>query len=350
MGLYSDLKERVQKSALAVLVSTAVSGGTIVYGVTEYFHRQESALQTARLEQLRADDRRALAQEYDGKLAAARDENARLKSTMSSIERRIGGEKFFDVQKIFFSQLPDYERDRNRIEYFEDGEFYAMRTLKNWSYQKTTEIAVARLMLDDDTVDTVLGPLRAIEAKLPSDHVWRHPTDFVFENGPFRRLFPTIQVQKVSLADLEMVIDAMSGGKGAFDPADGLAEEVVVESPGQSQRIKTIFRSDVLGMFLAINLRSLIDVARGEKRVSFGVRNVQKVGPVLYMQTVLTFTDYVVNGAPRHKLYLLQELILVAKGDKVYSVKTSLPSFDPAFTGEIASDINYWLNNFYFFE
>ena len=84
--------------------------------------------------------------------------------------------------------------------------------------------------------------------------------------------------------------------------------------------------------------------------IKLTIRNVQKVGPVVYGQWVLEFDNQIVNDTKIEKLFWVQEMFVIARAENLVLLKTSAVSDVPAFAGGYFDYINLWLGRFFLAE
>src|SRR5262249_16994117 len=98
------LKERLEENIVVLAVAVAIGTGGTVYGASAYFCQQH--MDNAAL--AHQNDMSALTNKSDEEIRHIRHDYdeaiTELKNRVSSIERRLGGEKYLDVNSLFRSK------------------------------------------------------------------------------------------------------------------------------------------------------------------------------------------------------------------------------------------------------
>jgi hypothetical protein len=137
--------------------------------------------------------------------------------------------------------------------------------------------------------------------------------------------------------------------KKEADEEDKIGKESAEPAPSQAgdimANLERYIRNDTVGSFFTMQLylEMIAGVSNFEDST---LLNVQKVGNVLYSQSLLTIHDIQVDGKNYGRYYVTQELILIAASDKVFVLRTFIPSDDPSPRGTVFSDVTSWLDDF----
>ncbi len=348
MGLKQTLENHIVVVAVGI---TLVSAGA-VYKVVDFFYERERSaieaehrLELSKLASTHSDEihdlKKSLTYEIEG-----------LKSRVISIERRLGGQKYLDIRELF---TPESHREGvTHVRYIEQGDFFAPENFGNWRHEVTTEL---KLIGEITGVDTNYLPQELVEALTAVPiFVWRGQDEYVLEDAMFEKLFPHILVQKFPLEYLSMALKggfALAKAEQIIDETevdDGSAMSSISDKDIEDKILKgvtTMFKNDAVGTLFMMQLTSLSAVALEEPNVNFSLRNIQKVGPVLYAQIVYKISDVVVNGVPKANLFLVQEIFAISRSDSIYLLRTNIIADTPSFTGGYFNDVNLWLGGFY---
>jgi hypothetical protein len=360
------LMEIVQNNIITFVVVVAVGAGGTVFGVANYFFERQK-------EELEA--------KHDIQLTKIELQNKSNVETLTSrnrsIERRLGNQKYLDIQ-TFFKEQP--QSTTPTPIYISDVEIFAPDYRDRWIYAKTTEAAI----IEEISGLTLDSSVKELLQKVPV-HQWRGRDEFSVEGVVLKKLFPYILVQ---VTPSNMLSEIVGGAAKLRGPDPDLSEKVTVpitaspeidqqskesvevstkeqgqndvptkgkeqgDEAGQKKDTESIkhmvsfFQSDLTGTFFVTQLMGLMGIA-ADPHITFSLRNIQKVGPVLYAQVVLKFDDIVVNGKKKQKLFLVREYYLISKENDLLVLETNVVSEVPSFVGGYFDDVNQWLAAFY---
>jgi hypothetical protein len=358
------LMEILHNNIVIVAVVVAIAAGTTIFGVTSYYYEQQKReLEATHALQLKQIDLQNTSDIH------------KLRSRISSIDRRLGDQKYLDIQTFFKDKPQSTTRDSI---YISDAEIIAPDYSDRWMYTKTTEEALIKAITGADlSDDKKVGELLR---KLPV-HQWRGRDEFNLAGVPIKKLFPSITVQVMPLSFLQELSGKLTKLGGARVDQD-LSEQVTVPSTdslgvdqkspekvhehdknndeahvrnndkdmeADAQHFVTSFQYDLTGSFFVSQLMNLQNMS-SDPHVTFSLRNIQKVGPVLYAQVIVKFEDVVVNTTWKPKLFLVREYYLISKESNLIILETNALSEIPSFVGEYFDDINQWLGGFYLAE
>jgi uncharacterized membrane protein len=170
------LRERIHNNIVVILIASGVAVASVTAGVVNYLSKQQQDLMITRheaaVENLLAEHRhdvRSLASRHD-------EELAELTTRLRSIERRLGGNEFFDVKQFFIDDARELQLSKD-AEFYNDAGFYAPKDETRWQYVTMSEMEFARYVMGAQT------PLYAIiERMAPQSedfgtvHIWKGST------------------------------------------------------------------------------------------------------------------------------------------------------------------------------
>lgn len=347
------LRDRISNNIVVILIASGVAVASVTAGVAHYFAKQQQDLIVTRheaaVDSLLAEHRhdvRSLASRHD-------DELAELRTRLRSIERRLGGNEFFDVKRFFVDDARQLQLSK-AAEFHNDAGFYAPNDETRWQYMKMSEMEFARYVMGAE------NPLYAmIESMAPQSedfgtvHVWKGIDEQMVEGpSPVEKMFPYISVERIGYDELfghiskmtELLADEMLLGK--FDEA-ALSEEdrdLFVALTGEYT--VRMFRGDAVGALLPSYLFMSQMIANMYPNVHFYIDNLQKTGNVVYLQTVSTLSDVVIGGEHHANYFVTKEIIMISTHDAIYMVQTNVPNHEPVPRNEYFVWVNEWLGDF----
>ncbi|HTW26659.1 MAG TPA: hypothetical protein VME92_06005 [Acetobacteraceae bacterium] len=358
-----SLADRLKSNLLVFAVGIAVLAGGTVAGISEYFKTEaiDGLKQSQQIEIEKADLKftekmEAANRQYETQIDA-------LNSRITSVERRLGGQKYLDVQK-FFVQQPSMDMGdaSGQVQFNPEGEFFALQDATRWRYYKSTELALGSEVAGFDLAKVPAAAQRPFS--LFPIYVWRGRQEYSVAGAFVKKLFPFIMVQIVPMdraPELFGMLKSLSADfsdpaevdvKGARSASNGNAG--AKKEPGQEAKLNEYtklltgtFQSDAVGFFLTAQLSVLLNAASSAPNFTYSLRNVQKIGPLLYAQVIMKWSDVTVNGAAVDRLYLAREYFVISKSDRMIIIETNAVTQTPAFTGPAFNDITLWLGSFY---
>ena len=309
-----SIKERVESNPFVYIITVAIAVAGLVAGVQQYFAAQAS-------------------KELESKYQV---EVKELQTRMASINRGTGEKRdFIDVKTFLRPKSGGAPVVSPTARFFPEDEFYASSAESYWTYSKTTE---------GELIEELMGrPLPRALAGLGSAvplHLWKGKGQFTVDGSPvIRSAFPFIQVQRVPMSDFAKIISLI--------PAKPDEQRLPEDDDREAflQGAERMFRGDVVGVLHAGFMNTQIGMPMQDKRATFELLSVQKVGNVLYAKSMVTLRDVPVDQRPGSRLYLSRELILVSNVSDVYLISAFVPGLDPAVRGEAFMKVTEWLDD-----
>ncbi len=320
------IKEKIENNIVVVLMATSVAVGGVTFGVAKYY-----------------SDQRLSNVEH-----ALNIKMKELESKLASIERDVPGIKHFDIRGLFVSDASSQPIDSG-LSYFPEDKFYSIKSDEYWSYSKTTEIELLKQIADIDTGGGLLAILEEKSKNFPI-HLWRSNDSFVMDNqGDKLTLFPHILLQRIPYSGVNELMGAGASfarwteeeGDYEFDAEDMESTDDVDEF---LKKANEVFYQDAAGtMFLFHNFLNF-QSALASKNEAFKIKKLQKIGNVLYSQSMTEYSEVKINGISG-SAFFQQELIIIATRDHLYSIKISLPSTEPSARVPVFANVNNWITS-----
>ena len=170
------LKERIENNIIAVSIGIALAAGSVSAGIVGWFASQWETLQQ---------------QVFQSKIET-------IETRISSVERRIGGDKYLDVRTLFNqSNSPQTNPSSITIKYFSSGNFSAAASLDDLAYERSSEGQIMADMSGEPMTDEFTSLL----ATLPAD-VWRGHSENIEGRSQVKYLFPAVIVENLTIDQL----------------------------------------------------------------------------------------------------------------------------------------------------
>ena len=342
-----SLKQIVEDNVFVVVVGIAVFAGGAVYGVVHYFESQRFQLQVDMLTNTHEEKIRTIEHDFRKKIET-------MQSRLSSVERRIGDQKYFAIENFFTSREKGNDGDTSAkgddlIKYFEDGDYFAPTDPEQWIFARMKE---GDLFAEMTGIDNALPP----DANLPID-VWKSREEHKIDGSKiFKKLFSAwIVVERVSYQDLvkAAVSGREEGKKGTEEVKEGTGEVKGKEGTEQLRRVaENQLKLDATGTFFTTVLVGTFNMSLMDPNITYSLKNIQKVGPVLYAQMVFKLSDIKIDDLSADKIYLVRELFTISGNDSIFLLQTNAIADVPPlagynFTGQNFDHINVWLAGFH---
>jgi len=311
-----SLKERVERNPFIYLITCVVAAVGVSTGIQQYFYAQKN------------DDFQRKLDDLNVKLA--------------SIRRGLPGSEYLEIKGLIYEKTHPTIPIPSSSTYFSDGSFYAS-TAKDWQYSVSSEAQILKDFSDIDLSQTGFGQASRV---IPA-YIWRPKAPPIqVENSEFKRIYPYVMLENVTFEQLHQMLGIV--GKDEADSISTANEK----SPGQSgtndkddtSDLEKYIRNDAVGSMFAMKL--MMGLLGTSPKQSFTLLDVQKVGNVLYSQTLVALHDVKVGGKEYSSYYLRLELILIAKPNGISLIQTLIPSEDPSFRNSASAAITAWLEDF----
>lgn len=322
------LLERLERHPLKVFLVLCSGIASAAYGVTHFLFQQKAA---------------ALAEQHQREVARLEGELARFSHGLSLSSH-------FDVSQIVVpasecNSLPD------ETHYFSFDGFYAPQGNGDWTYEETSENAVARMI----TGETYEGTVLEHAASLVPVHLWSaEPLYEVEHEGTQTRLRPMIMVQRFPVPKLQQLLgatpDTGSVQLASFETGDGADKKRnrATFADGNAGEPKSLFDSmleDLTGRFFQFHMWLELGATLESPGTSFRLERVQKSEDLLYTSSRTVFRNAVVHGEALPEFNIHTEMILASTQRGLYMIKIVIPSPEPVLRESDAARINQWLVN-----
>jgi hypothetical protein len=214
---------------------------------------------------------------------------------------------------------------------FQDDNFYASADESRWEYSKTTELELIETItgqsLDSMSQQATLVPL----------HLWRGKDTLTVEDHDlFKSVFPFISLQKISNEQWSEIIGISLGDYENNISTGGMDADKLIDE------MDKLFRGDAVGTVFALYLQQRLVTPVYFPNTKVELVEVQKVGNVLYAQSLVTLQDVTVDEASYSQYYIRQEIILVSTPTDFYLMNTSIPGPELVPRGEYFTWVNAW--------
>jgi len=167
------LKKTIEDNIIVVTASVALAAGGVSAGIVGWFASQREALQQ-QVFQAKIDD---------------------IETRVSSVERRIGGEKYLDIRTLFNQSNPPQANPASVVtKYFTFGNYSAAAGLDDLVYRHSSEGQVIAEM----TGQPITGQPILSAATIFSADVWKGRSEKVDGSGDFKYLFPAVIVENIT--------------------------------------------------------------------------------------------------------------------------------------------------------
>jgi hypothetical protein len=349
----TGLRDKINNNVVIILIASGVAVASVTAGVTHYLSKQQQDLMITRhetaVQNLLAEHRhdvRSLATKHD-------DELAELATRLRSIERRLGGNDFFDVKQFFVDDARELQLSKE-AEFHNDAGFYAPKGDTRWQYVTMSEMEFARY---------VMGPqnplLELVEQMAPQSedfgtvHIWKGTDEKLVDGlSPVQRVFPYISVERIGYEDLfgeinkmtEFLADQLVAGRLENAELSAGDRELFVDFA--DAYTAKLFRGDAVGALLPSYLFMSQMITNMYPNVHWYVKNLQKAGNVVYLQSITTLSDVAIAGEHHDNYFLTGEIIMISTQDAIYIVQTNVPNHEPAPRNEYFVWVNEWLGDF----
>jgi hypothetical protein len=111
--------------------------------------------------------------------------------------------------------------------------------------------------------------------------------------------------------------------------------------------IDVFVQSDASGIFAVRKLTGIMSMIAGSNDIGYQIRNIQKNGPILYLQLVYTLHNVTVNDVIRQQFFVVSEWILLPRKKDLLAIELVNPSMTPDYKAQNFVDTNLWLGSFH---
>lgn len=272
-----------------------------------------------------------------------------LKTKISSIERNIGENDYFDVKQLFIS---DNNRNTPSVKsnYIASGNFYADTTNTNWNYKQIPPVTFVRNGLDINPFELAIGR----KSSLTIDSIFKNPE---FKNYKRKYRFHQFKYKdslKIEVAGKEeiynssinVVVIKKDVAKIIFDILNEninkekqLLKSLDIDSTMVNQVIKTAekqFNQNSSSLIFNLILNGMVynSLSSGN---TLELQSVQKKSEVFYTKYT---REYDIEP---ETIFETGEVFFADKDNHIYIVLIKVIDKQPLIKTELAADINDWL-------
>jgi hypothetical protein len=329
----AGIKEKIENNPIIFLITSVVGAVAVAAGIQQYFYTQQ--------EKLSASQHQSELRDLDSKLA--------------SVKRGMTGHEYFDIRKLLL--LPgDTSNIPQSASFFSEDQFYANSKSPDWTFSRSTELALTS-ELAGEPPDKLPKQLIKASTAFPI-YLWKgKEVHKVKDSDLFRNAFAYIILQKIPKDRLKEIIglgvsmaqeEDDEGKKNQLksDKPATLAESRAKSAEEFASKLDEIFRGDIVGSFFTLKLTIQLQVAIASPKTTFSLVEIQKVGNVLYSQTLITLHNVKIDDKLSPLYYVRQEVMIISTADTLYVVQTMIPSDDPVPRGKIPSSVTQWMDDF----
>lgn len=340
-----SLRDRMQNNVIVLLIVSGVAVAGTTFSISEFLYSQEQKFlhvkQDAEMTALKAKHQ----EELFSLLRSHDSDRKEFEDRITSIEREIGENHYFDIRNFFIQDSKTAEVSK-RAQYFSDANFYAPRDRSRWTYAEMTTMDFLRYMLGDDNPILSMIRIPPEAEKFERVSIWMGQQQQSLEGGPYKRLMPYVFVERLSHQEyynmLNKTVRAHMAKLQANSDQD-VSEEVVAEG---IELLMKSYRDDVVTTTITggLNFMSWFKLHFPNTRVY--VKKLQKIDNVLYMQNFITMSNVKVDGVPHDQYYITLESFFISTPKELYVVATFVPSSEPVPRHEYFVWVNEWLGDF----
>jgi hypothetical protein len=350
----NNVRQRIENNLILVVLAVAIAVAGPTAGVVRYLSDQQHNLEltgirndlNARMNAIQAENERlksehqremakleselsakldAVSREKDALQTEYKEKVASIENRLSSIERGVGKEGLLDVRSFLKEENEAFQVPVS-ARYLPEDEFYASQDDTHWTYSLTTEKDLLQQLTD---VNIPEGTSMHTISTLVPVHLWRAKEALPVSMGSngFSHIFPYIAVQRISYDKLEELLKMSIGLDASLqsDSAKSADEAIPTDTPDYLKELSQTFRGDAVGPLFALQLWLGIQAALSPD-VEYELVKAQKVGPVVYAQSLITLKDARVDNKLYPEYYLRTEVFMVSTENGVYFVRTLVPS------------------------
>lgn len=272
-----------------------------------------------------------------------------LNTKISSIERNIGENDYFDVKQLFVS---DNNRNKSlpNSDYIASGNFYADTTNTNWTYKQIPPVTFVRNGLEIDPLEFQVGR----KSSFTIDSIFKNPEfknykkEYRFHQFKYKDSLK-IEVdgkQEIFNSSINVVVIKKEVAKVIFDIVNqninkekDLLKNLDIDSTMVNQVIKTAqkqFDQDSSGLIFNLILNGMVygSLSSGN---TLELQSVQKKSDVFYTKYT---REYDIEP---EKIFETGEIFFADKDNHIYIVLIKVIDKQPLIKTELAADINKWL-------
>ena len=270
------------------------------------------------------------------------------KTTISSIERRIGGKESIDISKLI--TLTSNNQLTTNSQFYPKDNFFATKDTY-WTYKYTNPGELICIK------NGVLPPKELVNNPMDMPlHIWYGGEKFnITELGeyPFKeeipsgglKVLPDNQgvVYSLNQVFFNSLIVLQKWDKNGNSIKQRKLEHV--DSVTYAINFYEIPKSELMGRFLYFEIKNFYESLPVDY-ISKEILSVQKTDDILYSQFLTTFQDIEINNKKREKFYLYTEFILINSNDNLYSIRIETPSLEPRKIGVSFQKVTEWFAEF----
>ncbi len=279
------------------------------------------------------------------------------KNTLSSIERRLGGNETIDVSKLVSITMNNQLNENSK--FFPEDNFFAS-TNNYWKYKYTNPIELIFIQ------NGVPAPKEVIDNPMDMPiHIWSGgdeykithlcdcPFDSTFQMNP--NGLNLINGKDENNEEGQAIVYSLN--QKVFKPfiilqkwiknnnSEKVRSTKNVDSIYYSINFDKIPKSELLGRFLYMEIGKYFDGLSAEF-VNKEILSVQKINDIIYSQFLTTYNNIEINDKKQDKFYVYSEYIIINTANNVYTLSIQTPSLEPKKNSNSFRKITEWIAEF----
>ncbi|TXD54057.1 MULTISPECIES: hypothetical protein [unclassified Polaribacter] len=274
-------------------------------------------------------------------------EITQLNTKISSIERNIGENDYFDVKQLFVSKnnklLPNSS-------YLASGNFYADTTSSKWNYKQISPVNFIRKELEINPIELQLGR----EYSFTLDSIFKNPE---FKNYKRKYKFHQFKYkdslkievegkQEIFNSSINVIVVKKDVAKNIFEIVNKninkektLLKQLDIDSTIVNQVIKTAkkqFNQNSSSLIFNLILNGMVYGSLTNGNI-LELESIQKKSEVFYTKYTREYEN------KPNKIFETGEIFFADKDNHIYIVLIKVFDKQPIIKTELAADINKWL-------
>ena len=302
-----SIKERFENHPIGYLIFIAVTSVSLTFGVMSFFHSQNQKI---------------LEHNYQIEID-------KCNSIISSINRGIkeGNDTYFNVKNVF---IKSSERLNNSLDfnYYSKEEFYTLSDSSYWTHEtfKESELAVAQSLTQNKDLTNVTKALEKHDNKI---HMWMGIETYTIENSSI--------FENISVTEFGSIITFQ---KIHIDSVSTIVTDVIDYK--DLEEYKKWYRKHGLVNLIMSLMEQSKTTSKLHKEAVFEIQDIQKQDNFIYLRSITTINNLIVNTRWSNKFYIQTEAIGLLSNNYIYLINIIDPKMDKLSNNP---EITKWLHN-----
>lgn len=319
------IREELSNTYIATIVAAVVVAATLTAGVVVFVMNNRADNRIGEIQTDHKSEMVDLKRQHYEKLDT-------LLTQLDAQKRLAGSDDILHIRDNILVDPNEEHRIPKFAKEYDNGSFYAMGDkgafIRDSVYLYDIVALIKRRRIDQEIVLALRegGDLQQV-------HFWRSNEEIDIQNHPFfETLFPHFVIEKFRYGTFTQVTgyDRENPSLTALDFKQLRELRDRAESgEGVEEYLQTLndklFRGDPTGYVLISALWAKIQFANFNKSPIL-IRTINKQPGFVYVHTITTLEDVIVNMHPRDRMYIHEELYVVYTRSGIYVVRSFLPS------------------------